>query len=48
MRGAKNAVGEPALLDQKGFSRSDGFFEACRGIFQDSFDLAAPNAGEPL
>jgi hypothetical protein len=36
------------LLDQKGFSRSDGFFEACRGIFQDSFDLAATNAGEPF
>ena len=48
MRGAKNAVAEPALLGQKGFSRSDGFFEACGGIFQDGFDLAAPNAGEPL
>jgi len=39
---------EPGLLGQKGFSRSDGFFEACRGIFQDGFDLAATNAGEPF
>ena len=33
---------------KKDFSRSDGFFEAGGGIFQDGFDLAAPNAGETL
>ena len=48
MRGATNAVSKPGLLGQKGFSRSGGFFDACGGILQDGFDLAAPNAGEPL